>query len=309
MFRTLKYTIVCALVASFTCSALYAGAGVSSAEFLLIGVGARAQGLGNAYTAVTADANSIYWNQAGLGLMKRTEVSFMHNAWLDGMTYQYAAVGVPTRAGTFGFSAHYLNIGEMTGRDSQVSEPYSFTAEDSMFSLGYGSRFARNMYGGVSFKFIRERIDDVTAQGIAADIGLMYRFSGGPLSLGFSAKNIGNGLKYVNETEKLPLNVSVGAGYQIGGFGIGLDLRQYVYDGANELCFGAEFSPVGALSLRGGMLYNMIKKSAGSNSGAPETFNPSGGLGFRFGGSCVDYSFTPFNQLGTTHKVSLTHGF
>ncbi|MFH1369370.1 MAG: PorV/PorQ family protein [Elusimicrobiota bacterium] len=299
------FAIISALAASGA-----RGAGVSSAEFLLIGVGARAQGLGNAYTAVSSDINSIYWNQAGLGVMKRPEVSFMHNAWLDNMTYDYAAFGVPTKAGTFGFSVHYLNIGEITGRASQISEPYTFKAGDTMFTFGYGSKVIRNGYAGLNLKYIRENIDDVTATGFAADLGLLYKLPGHSLSFGLTARNIGGGMKYVNETENLPMNISLGAGYQIGGFGISMDLRHYAYDKTSEICVGTEFAPVSILSLRGGFLYNMLKNSAAPDvpSGG-ETFNPSGGMGFRFGGSQIDYSFTPFNQLGSTHKVSLTYGF
>ena len=37
-----------------------------SNEFLAVGVGARALGMGNAFTAVTNDVTSGYWNPAGL---------------------------------------------------------------------------------------------------------------------------------------------------------------------------------------------------------------------------------------------------
>lgn len=310
MIKTVKQVITVLLTCSLAYSLARAWAGVSSAEFLLIGVGARAQGLGNAYTAVTDDVNSIYWNQAGLAALKSPQASFMHNAWLDNMTYDYVALGVPTKAGTFGLSVHYLNIGRITGRASQVSAPYSFTADDQMVSLGYGAKIIPRGYAGFSLKFIKERIDDITAQGLAADAGLMYRLPASNLSFGFSARNIGGGIKYVNETEKLPLIFSLGAGYRIGGFGLGMDIKHYAYENSSELAFGTEFAPVSAIALRGGMLYSMLAKSSSTDiSSTGETLSPSGGVGFRFGGSQVDYSFTLFNQLGTTHKLSLTFGF
>ncbi|MDP1994171.1 MAG: hypothetical protein Q8K40_02890, partial [Ignavibacteria bacterium] len=40
-----------------------------------LGVGARALGMGNAYNAISDDGSAMYFNPAGLGLMKRLEVS------------------------------------------------------------------------------------------------------------------------------------------------------------------------------------------------------------------------------------------
>ena len=49
----------------------------TGANFLKIGVGARAIGMGSAYTAVANDATAIYWNSAGLSRLSKRELSFM----------------------------------------------------------------------------------------------------------------------------------------------------------------------------------------------------------------------------------------
>ncbi|MBI4062852.1 MAG: UPF0164 family protein, partial [Elusimicrobia bacterium] len=54
----------------------------SGFSFLKIGVGARPIGLGSAYTAMANDATAIYWNPAGLGAIKKRELSAMHGEWL-----------------------------------------------------------------------------------------------------------------------------------------------------------------------------------------------------------------------------------
>ena len=40
--------------------------GTTAAQFLKIGVGARAIGMGGAFVAVADDATAIYWNPAGI---------------------------------------------------------------------------------------------------------------------------------------------------------------------------------------------------------------------------------------------------
>ena len=63
-------------------------AGKAGAQFLKIGVGARAIGMGEAYGAVSNDANAVYWNPAGLNQLESKEVSFMHAVWLEAINYE-----------------------------------------------------------------------------------------------------------------------------------------------------------------------------------------------------------------------------
>ncbi len=54
-------------------------AGTSGAAFLDLGVGSRALGMGEAFTAETNDLSTIYYNPAGLGSMQYPMVSVMHS--------------------------------------------------------------------------------------------------------------------------------------------------------------------------------------------------------------------------------------
>ena len=62
-----------------------------SNEFLSIGVGARALGMGNTYTAVVNDVTSSYWNPSGLVEIEDDfQVSLMHTAYFAGIAnYDY----------------------------------------------------------------------------------------------------------------------------------------------------------------------------------------------------------------------------
>ena len=57
----------------------------AGAIFLLIAPGARAGGMGEAHVAVSNDAYASYWNPAGLGFLKGTELALMHVNWLPGL--------------------------------------------------------------------------------------------------------------------------------------------------------------------------------------------------------------------------------
>lgn len=55
-----------------------AGADKFAGEFLRLGVGARALGMGEAFVAVADDASAPYWNPAGLVFLPQRQVLFMH---------------------------------------------------------------------------------------------------------------------------------------------------------------------------------------------------------------------------------------
>jgi len=92
-------------------SSLYAqtneNAGTCVGQFLKIGAGARACGMGEAFCAVANDVNAIYWNPAGLMQVKEKEATFMHNEWLYDLKYEFLAYCEPTTRGVMAFSITY----------------------------------------------------------------------------------------------------------------------------------------------------------------------------------------------------------
>src|SRR5260221_7311423 len=74
-------------------------AGYSSANFLKIGMGARAAAMADSFTAVADDPTAIYWNPAGLALVQGTGLSATHGQWLQGVTNDYIALSQPIANG------------------------------------------------------------------------------------------------------------------------------------------------------------------------------------------------------------------
>jgi hypothetical protein len=66
-----------------------------TADFLTLGVGARALAMGGAGTALSDNAYAPYWNPAGLGQLTRYEVSFMHSTLNGGDAYDFVSFVVP----------------------------------------------------------------------------------------------------------------------------------------------------------------------------------------------------------------------
>ena len=57
--------------------------GTSTAQFLKIGRGARAEGMAGAFTAVANDSRAVLWNPAGLAQLTRTSFDFDHLSYIQ----------------------------------------------------------------------------------------------------------------------------------------------------------------------------------------------------------------------------------
>src|ERR1017187_8620383 len=115
MKRLIPLGLVSTICLSLQCPVWASGPGTTSADILKIGVGARAIGMGEAYTAQADDSSSLYWNPAGLALMQEREASFMYDKAYQGMSFQNANVGIPIENGAIGGSLSYLSYGDIPG--------------------------------------------------------------------------------------------------------------------------------------------------------------------------------------------------
>ncbi|MBU1951190.1 MAG: UPF0164 family protein, partial [Candidatus Eisenbacteria bacterium] len=71
-----------------------------AAEFLKIGAGARALGMGGGFTALADDASAAYWNPAGLVFLDNSELLLMHAEFLGALAnYDYGGFAQPMEQG------------------------------------------------------------------------------------------------------------------------------------------------------------------------------------------------------------------
>ncbi len=167
-----------------------------SNEFLKIGVGARAAGMGNAMTALTDDVLSGYWNPAGLVRAPiQPQVALMHAEHFAGVAkYDYAAF--TTRidddrrfAGTFirlGIDDIPNTLNFRDGNTIDYARITAFSVADMAFLFSYAQalRLGKGQLGvGGNFKLIHRRIGDFgVGWGFGLDAGVQY--TQGELALG-----------------------------------------------------------------------------------------------------------------------------
>ena len=82
---------IAALLLILGLSTVHAGSNPANTglAFLKIGVGGRAVGVGEAYTAIANDASAAYWNPAGLAQLEHTEFLLTHNEWIQDVAHDF----------------------------------------------------------------------------------------------------------------------------------------------------------------------------------------------------------------------------
>ena len=157
-----------------------------SNDFLNIGVGARALGLGKAVIATTDDGNSGYWNPAGLvNVNSKAQLNLMHAEYFAGIgNYDYGSVAMPVESGVLGFSIIRFGIDDIQNTIDLVDQngevDYSritkFSAADYAFIASFAKKL--NLEGlsfGANAKIIRRQIGDFASSwGFGLDAGLQY---------------------------------------------------------------------------------------------------------------------------------------
>jgi len=300
--------------ASFTASAN----GTTTADFLNLGVGARAVAMGGAFSAAADDATALYWNPAAMTNVRGRSATLMHAAYVASSYFDYAAYAQDLgRAGAFGAGLQYFSLGTLDETDASGASAGTTSPYDLAFSLGYAYRFAgeRDLgedrdgwSAGLAAKFIQQKI--VTSKsGYAADLGLLSPgFRGGKLHLAAAVQNLGANVKFDQQSDPLPLTVKLGSAYKLNRRWLGtLDVsaprggRPFAGLGTEyELVDGQE-SPW-TLAVRGGYNSQTLSSITGL-SGLSMGF----GLGYR--GGSFDYAFVPLGGLGQAHRLSLNLKF
>ena len=282
--------------------------GAETAAFLDIGPGARAIGLGGAYTALADDSDAMYWNPAGLARMEKRSVSLSHAELNQGNRQNYLSYAHPTSRATFGGAFTYLSYGSLTGRDAMGRPTGSYNASDAAGAIGAGVKTEWADIGG-SVKLIQSHIGSAQASGAAFDAGVRREQAAGSgkLVLGAALRNMGPGLKYDGQRNDLPLRAAFGGAYRFaGGHAVAVELQNGPRGAGSEGGAGGEYQAMEGVFLRLGYT---SKSAAADGAGFDAARGLTIGLGMKRGNYSIDYAAQAAGALGATHRFTLASRF
>jgi len=183
----------------FTLSAKPFGkVGTVGMQFLKLGVDARAIGMGEAYTAVTDDISSVYWNPAGLAPSFQNQVFFSHTNWPANIMQEFAAATYTTGVNTFAIYGSVLHMDDMEVTDEDTFEHTGeyFTNSSAAFGVNFAQQFTDKFSAGVGAKYLRENLYEYSVNSYAFDLGSMYNTGYRNIKIGMALKNFGPDIRY-----------------------------------------------------------------------------------------------------------------
>jgi len=304
--------------------------GTTSAQFLKIGVGARAISMGGAFVAEANDLSALYWNPAGLAHLNASSLQLSHTQYLADIQYNYAAFGMDLGTmGTLAASLVFLDSGDMAVRTTDDPEGTGelFKKQDYAIQVSYARALTDRFAIGGTLKYIQEKIWHSSASATAFDVGVLFTTPYERLRLGASMSNFGPKMQmtgrdiifsddpapdqegnveivnaeYLVDRHPLPLMFRVGLAWDAISTSdyrlVLLTDAAHPNDNSEYLNLGSEFSFRGLLALRVG--YRHLFET---DSEQGLTFG--GGLNLRIDKSVrarFDYAYADFGRLDQTH--------
>lgn len=169
-------------------------AGTTSMSFLKIAVGARAEGMGQAFVGVPGDVTSLWWNPAGIGLERRPQLLLNHVQWPAEIAYEFIGIKYPLgRTQMLGLALASLHMDDMpvTTIFNPGGDGSYFSFGDELLQLSWAINLTSQFTGGISVKYVRERLDDLTMSAPLLDMGTFYYTGYRDLTLAMSITNFG----------------------------------------------------------------------------------------------------------------------
>ncbi len=176
--------------------------GTTSAEFLLLGAGARGTALGGSFAAIATDISALYYNPAGAALIERAGLTLGTYDYVADTRYSWGGVAFPFSGGsrTIGFQ-----LGTFGFRDQPVfteDQPEGTGATYSVNQTFVGITFAQNFSdrfsAGLTAKYVDDRLGTVSGSAIAVDFGTNFHatLNNHPVKFSFVLANLGSNLTY-----------------------------------------------------------------------------------------------------------------
>ena len=179
------------------------GVGTTSAEFLLLGAGARGMALGPAFGALVRDVESLYYNPAGLPLMEGPEAMFTMMPYFADTDYMWAGVAAPISDGQFGIGLSISNFGFNDQRvtseaDPEGEEGLTYDVSETALGLSFAYAFIDRFTGGATLKYISSQLGQTDASGFGVDVGTNFHteWNGRPIAMSFVIQNLSTTLKH-----------------------------------------------------------------------------------------------------------------
>lgn len=309
--------------------------GQTGMKFLSVSLDARGTAMGEALTAMNADATSMFYNPAGMARTTQlTTIALGQVEWIADIKHNFAAATISPSNGDYGvlgLMVQTVDYGDLQGtiRDGSNPKGYidlgTFNPKATMIGLGYARALSEKFAVGGSIKWMHQNLGDGIidvaldgsrtsrsdiAEVFAFDFGMSYITGYKSLQFGVVIRNFSKEARYIDEGFQLPLTFRIGMMMDILDF-LEVDKTTHQFllsveaehprDYVERVKMGGEYTFMQMFSLRGGFISHADEQQFSYGVGFQKTLGPVG-LG-------VDYAYTPFSVFDNVHTFAVRFSF
>lgn len=295
-------------------------AGISTAQFLKIGVGGRASAMGDAFVAIANDASALYWNPAGLTQFKQHQIIFSHNRWVVDINHDFlGGVYHLDESNSFGIGLTALTMQKMpvTTEFAPFGTGEYFGFSDIAIAVSYSRKMTDQFSFGGTVRYIEETLDKLKMRGFMIDLGTFYWTGLGSTRFAVAVSNFGNNLapdgdvvlvgnRSVSEWQEFapPTVFRIGFAfepYQDGEHSITTSIQlNHPNDNSENVSTGFEYNWNNTLFMRGGYKINVEEQNFSFGAGI--------NVPLSIAQFTLDYAYANFSRLGSAHRFSILLG-
>ena len=152
--------------------------GTLGGQSLKMGVGARANAMGDTYVAIADDATAVYWNPAGIARLSGQSITLNHTAWPADILFDQAGYvfNIKRIPGMLGVNVRALTMSRDIVRTTYLPEGTgdTFDAGEWTYGLSYARALTDKFSAGFNVNYVQTGLDDVKGKSVTFDFGTLY---------------------------------------------------------------------------------------------------------------------------------------
>lgn len=284
---------------------------------LLLGAGARALGMGNAFVPVSDDATAVYWNPAGLAGLSRSEAQVQHAERFGGtVNHDVITLARPSRIGGFGIGLLRLGVdgvrlttledpSQPLGPENRPIVSREVGTSDYNLHLAYGRAARPNLYLGAALKLIWRNLAAGNGSGYGLDVGVLY-VPVPALTLGASIRNLTRTRITFDSatTDRIQPSIIIGGAYTKGSRAL---RGRLIFAGSVHM-FEEESGLEDLESVQLGAEYIYRERLAFRIGAKGNHFTAGTGI-YLYSSLAFDLAFVENSQLDNTYQISASFFF
>ncbi|MFC1620209.1 PorV/PorQ family protein [Candidatus Neomarinimicrobiota bacterium] len=283
-------------------------------QFLKIGIGTRAPGMGEAATTMQGGADNTFWNPAGIAHIDKRAIHLGYIIWFADISHlSFAAAWNLGKYGSVGLSLLSMDYGTIEGtainglNNIGYDDTGNLDPQEYAIGITYARRFTDRFSMGGTAKLCSQDLVAKSSQALALDFGTLYNIGWNDFTLGMTIQHFSREIRYIEEYFELPLIFRIGFSVDfISLFGMESSTHQatFAFEGANPRDYserihaGVEYWYQDLIALRAGYKFNYDNEDL------------SYGAAIKLAGISLGYAHSAFGSiLGVVDRFSIHYEF